>query len=606
MFSFKISSYFSKIRSWQWIFFAIIALINLVIYFPSFWHIARSDQIVYLANSAQTNSWFSLITDFYSYSRSDYPYYTGELMSFRPLFFFILGTERWFFGYHFMLWHIAGLLFHLIFLWQLLALLYRIRPGFFAAAWTLFFSVMFANIEMVIWENVSIYMIFLACIVFCLRQAYEICLKQKITHRQIIGLTVALLIASFLYELGFIFSLLFFFFLCVMRYPVVPRHVPQKNTLRLLILLPFILYIAFNLLDWQARHLAPTAGSYLFKGTSLFQTLQNTFLSVYWWTVSALFPMFLAVLVVQRTIFFGSYAYDALIMRDLSFFITPDSFVALGAAGMYLWILFRNFSKRFPKKRIPFLALTALLGAVQAGVLIIGRVNPKGFSVLGNNTYFNYLVWAYFFIFLFAVIDFDRQQKFQNRHVIKTLSLVLLGILILINACWVFRYNLIRAECESQSRVILQRIENLVHEHRHEKDFSFYVPRMDRTDFPWLPISKPRDKSEISDIELLYPRFFNTTHPKYFISLSNRERMLFSLPRIKEFIRLHPLDLQAWGSLKETYAVLGDKKKETEVETCILEVISFIQEQSSGNQKNPTRKRRWFKESDIFKHFRIP
>ena len=70
--NFRLGSYvniFLDDKKWHYFFFALIAGLNIFIYFPSFFHIARSDQLPYFLDTSNTHGWLPTILNFFSYNR---------------------------------------------------------------------------------------------------------------------------------------------------------------------------------------------------------------------------------------------------------------------------------------------------------------------------------------------------------------------------------------------------------------------------------------------------------------------------------------------------------------------------------------------------------
>jgi len=105
-----------------------LILINIVVFLPSFYHVARSDHLSYLAETASFDSLNDLINYSFSYTRTRI-LDRGDEIYFRPLLYIGMSIERYFFKYHFMYWQMVGLFLHLIVVGFLIKLLNKIQPN---------------------------------------------------------------------------------------------------------------------------------------------------------------------------------------------------------------------------------------------------------------------------------------------------------------------------------------------------------------------------------------------------------------------------------------------------------------------------------------------
>ena len=397
---------FSK-QNQKILFFLVLIFINLVVYYPSLFHVARHDQLQYIGDAAQDTSWISLaIKRGFSYNRNSHLFLGFDPTLFRPLFYFILGTELWLFRYNFILWQAAGILLHLFVLWNLLSLLWRIRPGLFAWALTFFFSVLYTNIEMIIWHHINSYMLFLGCILFCLRIFYEIIDEKTIKAPQAFSFFFALLCACLVYDLGFLCSIFFFIFAKIALNPSTNNNQWLSKNWRLALLAPALIYLFLNALSLAMTWQTISASPYKVGSLPPLKTIHNLWISFYWWTTSGLFPTFLKVVLAQRIIFYYNYVF--LNLKDA--FLPPHLFSlglisALGAIATCLIVLCKGISKNLLSRRWPFLILTAGVWFLQMAVIVAGRINPDGMDILANYSYYNYLFWAYPLILIYALID---------------------------------------------------------------------------------------------------------------------------------------------------------------------------------------------------------
>ena len=140
------------------LFFALICIINLIVYWPSLKHIPRGDQIFYLSQVANQKDWSSLAIENMDLNRGA-NLSSGDTWLFRPFLYALLGTERFLFGYSFYLWQLVGIGIHLLFLWSLWKLLASIKESWMALLFTAVFSVLPVNMDLVIWQHINGYLV---------------------------------------------------------------------------------------------------------------------------------------------------------------------------------------------------------------------------------------------------------------------------------------------------------------------------------------------------------------------------------------------------------------------------------------------------------------
>lgn len=114
-----------------YLYFLVIVAVSLVVFYPSFQHTFRSDQIVYFANTREYNDVISLWKNFYAYPQVRH-YVPGDAFLFRPLVFVLLGFEKAFFNMHYAYWHVLGFVLHMLTVWFLFRILYDLKSGIFA------------------------------------------------------------------------------------------------------------------------------------------------------------------------------------------------------------------------------------------------------------------------------------------------------------------------------------------------------------------------------------------------------------------------------------------------------------------------------------------
>ncbi|MDD3375137.1 MAG: hypothetical protein PHY73_05385 [Candidatus Omnitrophica bacterium] len=524
----SIKSYFQN-NKLKLIFFLILVSVNLFVYFPSFFHIARHDQLLYVADAAGNNSWVSLaIKKAINYNRNLhlFPGYSPPL--FRPLFYFVLGTKLWLFGYNFAYWQITGFLLHLAVLWFFLSLLFRIHKSIFAGLFVLFFSVLFANIEMIIWHHINSYMIFVACVLLCIQIFYEIIHNKSVSKKQTWILFISLLIACFICETAFLFSAFLFLLSKIFLSPQINEKSLISRHWRLMVISPAIIYLALNLLNLASNWNIISNQQYSLgsESFSLIKALKATFISFYWWLSSGLFPDLLRPTISQRITFNNNQAF----LNPQSIFflrnIISVGFLSLaGAILTYIFILKKSLSKDFLKQRCLFIFLVLGLWGIQIIVLGAMRVSVYGVDLLANCSYYNYLFWPYPIIILYSFIDFNKLPKRHLMITLKIFSFLCLSFLIIVNASKTFKLNLNCAKTWEKQRLIIKKSKELIKTHGHENDFSFIANPGDDLALPWIHKTRIVPSEEpYGYMQMLYPSLTTKQNPKYVVSLTDNEQ----------------------------------------------------------------------------------
>jgi len=202
---YKLADYFLKRKTF---FFVLIILINIIVYFPSFSHLPRSDQDFFFVETAETQGLGDLISQTYSYNRTRV-FGQGDQILFRPLLFGLLSVEKWLFGYHFIFWQIFSIGLHLIVIWHLLKILLKIFPNGFAIIISLGFSVLHVSQELVIWQHLNGYLIALICLLKALYEFIEYIEGGWQERRKVWMVAMWLILMSLFYEFGLICAFLF-------------------------------------------------------------------------------------------------------------------------------------------------------------------------------------------------------------------------------------------------------------------------------------------------------------------------------------------------------------------------------------------------------------
>ena len=492
-----------------------IVICNVIVFSPSIYHVARSDHIVYLANTVNYSDWFTIAVKNNFYNRIEHVYRHSEEMLFRPLFFLLLGTERFLFGYHFEAWQITGIILHLCVIYWLLKVLFQVYPSIFAGILTLLFSMLFINAEAVIWHHVHGYLLFT---IFILMSIYFIQLyKEKLILKHLWIVFFLLLTATFLYESGAFFSLGFAFYLFLLH-----KQKQIRNKWPILILLiPVLLFIFCYFSDLYIRGLS-LKNNDIFRHYQAVKTIKNIIVADSWWIFKGFFPATLDFYPDQRPLFTGK-------LFEMKTIFTPGiapnriiitSWLSVVTVLLFLILIVSSISKKFIKQKGSFLLFISFLILSYTSLISYGRINVHGTQHnLMWNLYYSYIFWSLFIILIYSSIAHQKLKNFTYYGRIRLYTFCLIVILILSNGIRIYNFNLFRMAKESPIYDTNKVLRLLVNQHQNEKDFSFYIPPGTPNNPMLLWISKLSSEKgkNYSYWEMLYPQYWTEDNAKYLI-----------------------------------------------------------------------------------------
>jgi hypothetical protein len=508
--------------------FAVIALLSLAVYYPSFSHAPRADQVAYLAETSGQNDWFTLAIKSYALNRTR-KFIAGDEILFRPVHFFALGTEKCLYGYHFPLWQITSFVLHLCVVGCLLKVLLLVREGIFAPLLAAFFSVLYVGMEMVIWHHLHAYLIF---VIFALAALYNLHLyfsaKPTKTWR-LWAAVICLLVASFSFEVGAAYSLVFaaYSWIAAKRSASGEKDShegaqPSPYKPALILLIPFLAYVIASGSDYLSRGKAPVLHNPVAHEFRVGKTVGNVVLADIWWSYTGVFPSAVVIKPEGRLrasrVFAGSRFLDPPFSR-LCFFV-----ISIYTVLVYLVILKKTMSLRGLKARWPLLVWLMSLLLVYSLMIAVARLNlwaVRGF--LGSNLYYAYIFWAFFVIFIYALVDFENPQGPQFRK-LKYLSIGLLLMLVAYAGVSIREMNLAVMESSKPELAVVQDVEALIKKHGAEEDFSFSVP-VECPGNPvveWLWKSGDPPEKRYAFAEALYLKYYREKNPRYLVGAENQ------------------------------------------------------------------------------------
>ncbi len=486
----------------RWLAFAGLALVIVVVYGPSLEHVARGDQVNYLAEMARRHGFAGTVLDSFDLNRTR-SFAPGDTFMFRPLLYLMLGLEKYFFGYEFRLWQAAGILAHLFAVGALYAFLCRVRGGIFALAGASFFAFIPVNIEAVIWHHISAYVIFAGCVLMALRHLYAPARKEsdvRADHYAAIGWMAA---AVFLYEVGLWYMVamaVFFWRQGARRAGLIAAGV-------------VVVYALLSGLDFAWRHPDAVQEAQVLSaclgGAAL---ARHAFLLVKWFAASGFFlggadlvsrsRMMVDPGVTAWTWPWGHMSgFHAWLGLGLIFILAVGSLAGRIGAEVR-----RNAA-------LLGLALVMALG----GVLMIaaGRISVQGVSQ-------GIIVCLYYpYNFLILLVAAAGLAAGPGRKIFGYGAAAAMILFSAVCAGEVYAVNERIARDHNPSRVFIHELGDFIRTHRQEPGFSFYVG----PDYPgnytpdWLFRRGDAPGRVYTMAEILCPQYFTTVHPKYNIVL---------------------------------------------------------------------------------------
>ncbi len=504
--------------------FSLIAILNFLIYLPSFLHMPRSDQLLYLYYNAGKSHWIDLTIKLYDFNRT--LIWQGGDFLFRPIVYFLLGTEKWLFGYHFFLWQLVGFILHMIVVWYLLKLLLKINNSIFAYLFSLFFSTLLIIFEMVIFHHINAYLLFLIAILIPLNGLMDLRDQNFLRLQTFCIMGLSLLVACFTFEMGFIYSVLFAFTVFNIIYFKKGNQGSNQRSAFLsatFLLLPAIFYGLTNYFNLRAN---PFLFNREMKGIMMsfnfIRMLKDGLIDLFWWIISGMFPGLLKVYLINRTQIvienpFALFHWKQIISVDnISF--------ALGIMAIFMYgsILQKTLNREYLKKQSMILLLVGVMTALFIGVVICVRANVSGGLIkIETNSYYSYFIWLFLTIFFYALVDFKkvRQSKvYRTRRI----SMTLIIALIIINGMSVFAMNWVRAREYTSWRLLASEINREILAHKNTNDFTFRIIEDEKNNpvLPWVKVTDENKDKKFTYFELLYPQYYAKVNPKFVYGLT--------------------------------------------------------------------------------------
>lgn len=511
------SSYFADARVKRPASFILLLFMGLIVwaYWPSLNHIPRSDQVAYLADvNSRDSSWAQVIFSHYNNNRHRI-FWPFEVNLFRPLFFILLGLERFCFGYRFWLWQATGIAFHLFTVWCLYRLLRTIRPGLAAALVAGGSGLLLVDLEAVIWQHTNGYVLFIGLVLMSVERLYRYS-RDNGRKRGMLYQAVALMTAGiFLYEPGVMYCLMFAGYLFLMRSEAGRRGVVWFG----LLVLFYGACSAIDYLSFPPIKVDEVAGASQPEGP--LQIISAFLSTVKWFLFSGFFLSGDNIGVGHRLNIVNS---TEVFSWKWPFITFPANMVS----GLMVLVLFCG-SFVVSWRRIISTPLTRTLAALlilmltgQAAMIVTSRVILHRWSLnevnfLRLNLNYLYQFWMVVPVVWYLSFDADTLGRSNAR---KAILAVCVGIWlghVFLNAQAVRTCNERVAQRFSESLKLFKRVDECVGLHRRDPQFSFYVsPEATGNGLlEWIYTKKDPPERRYSFVEALYGPYFDSEQTKH-------------------------------------------------------------------------------------------
>jgi len=520
-----------KSKSFFLLSLALLGVANIAIFYPSLYHIARADQLVYLIELADFEKFGEILDHSISFTRTRI-IFTGDRLYYRPLLYFVLAIERYLFKYNFMAWQIAGLVLHMILAGTLLRLLNHIRPGrWLPLVFTLFFSLLYISADLVIWHHINMYIFCFIMILLSLSHMIRYLHDTRFSV-SLLPMVFYLILASLTNEFGLIASFLIMTVLFVTKKPGPgTRHHP------ILLLIPIVLYAFLSLSDYLMKF--PITQLLSFQ-SGLPDALNPASMMLHFLLVLAiglvipLLPGFVLFLPGERTY--------ATLYNDGGFlnFCIQHKWIILANSALiviiaFFFVFLFKYRKKIGTQLRLFLSLdhrrisstllitSLLLVFSYISILIISRGGENFYKYLDYSLYHFYPICLFLIIASYCLISMIIAVDFPQRKQLEKFVIIILCVGSLLNAARVYELNNRGRQAHQWWGQYIQQVEKFVQARKHEPDFSFDFKGHDpREMYVRMRVGDPSENRELLGFpsEYLFRKYINKENPKYYFSFA--------------------------------------------------------------------------------------
>ena len=485
-----------------WFHIGIICFLTGIVYYHALYQIPRSDHLPYFFETAALKGFWALTVEAFAFNRS---HSIGDHILFRPVLYFFLGMQRWAWGHNYFLWQATSLGLHMAVVVSLYNY-FRFSVGvvpFLAFAGSLFFALLYSGTEMVAWQHISGYLLF---VFFAIQAAifFRIFLEQgKVRDGWVLFLF--LLAAAFTFELGNVLAglmglalLAIYIHQAWVAKMTEPGGLESRDRRRILFFSAILLFVPVSYFVWSLGDYWVRTGGWPYNPAGAFSLergFRGFFLSSFFWLEGSFGPALLDLEINtggrMQLIGLNQLGYVALNVVSqgpLLFFPLIGSWneagvLLNGLAGIFFLIPFvflvgRNIPKlKFQQNIIPALVF-ALTAAAYVWIIVLGRELERGIQlILVGNTYYAYIFMVFVLmagIHLVAGIK-NGNQAFRDRFMRGSIVISLVMISIIGGAKIWEVHKRMRFEIFQPRARMLEKIIKLKDLHRDDADFSFTV-----------------------------------------------------------------------------------------------------------------------------------
>jgi hypothetical protein len=503
---------------------AVLFLVVFWTYRPALQHPPRQDQWSFLLDTVREDCFLPMLLQTYSYNRTRVIGW-GDYPLFRPGLFAVLSAEKALFGPRYASWQAVGIALHCAIVWVFLSILLRLHHIYPAGSqWArrlrlalayvlaLFFAVNFAGTEMVIWNHIHGYLVFVLLVLGGWRLLLdELCGPPPPRGRfwRLGGAFILTLLAAFTYETGA------FYAVClgaVLGLVWAGRGQVQRGLLWFTLFASILL--VYRTVDWVDRLSHPETRPDVTEATVLERaclgpTVDHARRLVLFALCQPFFPSCPEWSFADRLFIPEPDATPEVYWR-LEPFLFISYGVVLAAACLAVVQLARILADRRLRAGSLFLLLPASLIALQLTIIVLGRMNLRpGPAVIARNSYYAYTPLVALLVAVYYL--WVRLPLVPPRSASVALMVVLGGLGVL-SWCSAMKIHAMTERIRADYRLLcdqINRLQRAIDRHRHDPHFALsFDPEL----FESLP-----EYHGVPFVEILFCQFINHEHPSHVV-----------------------------------------------------------------------------------------
>jgi len=539
---------FSKGKKYIFL-FLLVLLVNMLVFFPSFYHPARGGgQYHFLAEVSVLDNFWDLLMYSYSFVRVRF-LGTGDMLAFRPLFYGFMCLQKHFFEYNFFYWQLTGFVLHLIVLSLLVRLLNIFNRNNISFLFVLNFSLLYISHEMVIWQHIHGYLLFLVFLLMAFHCFAKYVIGGQKNRQDFASMWLFLLISCFIFELGFLYSLIMLLALfmnnkALVSFRLVKRSALEKKNIRRMwwmLFIPFS-YLLISLQDYffrmgSARHSSLLTGSFNSEALGMKGMLYSFWQIIRLGLGGIIFPSFIEIFPEGRSRFIRFNWKNN--FQDMNFLNLLNILFIFLMIILAIILLMQYFKKKSStakasdqecrEQKIHRITLSGTFLSffcTNVIMLFIGRMLNNAEYILSALYHF-YMLLLFLFIGIYWLFSYMFRDIYKSRFFCKNLIIAILLISIFINGIRTYQLNRRVEKLGSPYARYVEAIVKFVSKHKQEALFSFHVIRSQQSDRHRLHIGAPEDQKFIDTpfIEFVYNKFIDRSSPKYFLIYTHKDQL---------------------------------------------------------------------------------